>query len=67
MGKETHSHKFGKNLVVPAKAGTHSEFAQAISLWIPAFAGMTEGYTTAVLMLLPTKCPNEPQRIEQLK
>jgi hypothetical protein len=49
MGKETHSHKFGKNLVVPAKAG------------------MTEGYTTAVLMLLPTKCPNEPQRIEQLK
>jgi hypothetical protein len=29
--------------VVPAKAGTHSELDKADALWIPAFAGMTEG------------------------
>ena len=31
--------------VVPAKAGTHSELARAYALWIPAFAGKTEGLT----------------------
>jgi hypothetical protein len=28
--------------VVPAKAGTHFDFARRAK-WIPAFAGMTEG------------------------
>jgi hypothetical protein len=28
--------------VIPAKAGIQSELDRAVSLWIPAFAGMTE-------------------------
>ena len=46
-GKETYSREFGKNLVVPAKAGIHSEVGRANSLWIPAYAGMTEGCASA--------------------
>jgi hypothetical protein len=57
VGNEMRSRKFSKNLVVPAKAGIHSEVARANSLWIPAFAGTTEGYTRA----LPTKYPDEPE------
>jgi hypothetical protein len=56
VGNEMRSRKFSKNLVVPAKAGIHSEAARANSLWIPAFAGTTEGYTR----VLPTKYPDEP-------
>ena len=56
VGNEMRSRKFSKNLVVPAKAGIHSEVARANSLWIPAFAGTTEGYTR----VLPTKYPDEP-------
>jgi len=41
VGKETRSRKLSKNLVVPAKAGIHSEVARANSLWVPAFAGTT--------------------------
>ena len=33
---------FAQPSVIPAKAGIHSEVARADSLWIPAFAGMTE-------------------------
>ena len=32
-----------KTSVFPAKAGIHREFALASGLWIPAFAGKTEG------------------------
>jgi len=60
MGKETHSRRFGKNSVIPAKAGIHRESARATSLWIPAFAGMTEGCANAGLMSLPTKYSDEP-------
>ena len=41
--------------VVPAKAGTHSELAQANALWIPAFAGMTEGSASVKLLFLSRK------------
>jgi len=66
MGKETHSRRFGKNSVIPAKAGgrpagIHRESARATSLWIPAFAGMTEGCANAGLMSLPTKYSDEPK------
>ena len=30
-------------LVIPAKAGTQSALASCVTLWIPAFAGMTKG------------------------
>ena len=57
VGNEMCSRKFSKNLVVPAKAGIHREFARVTSLWIPAFAGTTEGYARA----LPTKYSDEPK------
>jgi hypothetical protein len=38
----------GKISVVPAKAGIHKPIAKADSLWIPAFAGTTEGITNAL-------------------
>jgi len=37
-----------QNLVVPAKAGIHTELIRANSLWIPAFAGTTEGDVPAL-------------------
>jgi len=36
-----------KPSVFPAKAGIHKPVAGADSLWIPAFAGTTEGLTKA--------------------
>ena len=68
VGKETHSRRFGKNSVIPAKAGgrpagIYRESARATSLWIPAFAGMTEGCANAGLMSLPTKYSDEPKII----
>jgi len=29
--------------VIPAKAGTQGHKGQRLGLWVPAFAGMTEG------------------------
>jgi hypothetical protein len=49
MGKETHSRRFGKNSVIPAKAGGRP-------------AGMTEGCAIAGLMSLPTKYSDEPKK-----
>jgi len=39
--------------VISAKAGIHSELDRANSLWVPAFAGTTEGCISATLMFPP--------------
>ena len=40
------------NIVIPAKAGTHSAATGMVNTWIPAFAGMTKrGYARLVPMM----------------
>ena len=38
--------------VVPAKAGIHSELDRVNHLWVPAFAGMTEGILTSIYITI---------------